>query len=165
MVLEWVPVSVCIDTYGYEVHTSTYAYNARSCMWALIFSCVQGWKARDLAECDWVFVSICLFVFFAIWSLRSENQTEFSLLQPSQKGRWVGSRLARLVFSEMEYRHMEVRACMQIEIEGPVSVAREFWNSGILSTSTSFLRRIYRGWHCFYTFIQTSIHINHIEHF
>lgn len=38
MVLEWVPVSVCIDTYRYEVHTSTYAYNAR----ALILSRVQG---------------------------------------------------------------------------------------------------------------------------
>lgn len=39
-----------------------------------------------------------VFVFLAMRSPQGENQTEFSLLQSSQKGRWVATWLVGLVF-------------------------------------------------------------------
>lgn len=69
-----------------------------------------------------------------LYYIHSEYQTEFGLLQPSQKGRWAVIWLVRLVslVRWSKYRHMAVRACMQIDMEGLVcssTVAREFKKS------------------------------------
>lgn len=66
MVLEWVPVSACIYTYGYEVHTSTYAYREILHVSSHVLSCPGLTSKGFLTGCDQVFVSIYLFVFFAM---------------------------------------------------------------------------------------------------
>ena len=61
------------------------------------------------------------------------------------------------VFSEMEYRHVEVRACMQIEIEG-LYLLQELWNSVYeYNCSTEDLQRMAL---LLYFSIHTSTHIN-----
>lgn len=92
-----VPVSICIDTYGYirvTMHTMQLLHVSSH-----IFSC-SGLKSKGLTEFQsFFFIYVCVFICYVkpTWTLNSENQTEFSLLQPSQKGKWVATWLA-LVF-------------------------------------------------------------------